>query len=121
MSTPRAGTWYLATQLMLHPVSLDPIPKVITEAHLPVAAVMYDVIPYRFPEIYQVDPNARRQAQLRAPLARTVDALLAISEFAADTAATELGFPRCADRHDRSRRRRQVRLPTPDPRPRLPE
>jgi glycosyltransferase involved in cell wall biosynthesis len=89
-----AGTWYLATQLMLHPVSLDPIPKVVTEAHLPVAAVMYDVIPYRFPEIYQVDPNARCQALLRASLARTVDTLLAISEFAADTAATELGFPR---------------------------
>jgi hypothetical protein len=55
---------------------------------------MYDVIPYRFPEIYLADPNARRQAQLRAPLARTVDALLAISEFAADTAANELRFPR---------------------------
>jgi glycosyltransferase involved in cell wall biosynthesis len=89
-----AGTWYVATQLMLHPVSLDPIPKVVTEARLPVAAVMYDVIPYRFPEIYLADPNARRQAQLRAPLARTVDVLLAISEFAADTAATELSFPR---------------------------
>ena len=88
------GTWYLATQLMLHPVSLDPIPSIITQARLPVAAVVYDVIPYRFPETYLADPNARRQAQLRAPLARTVDTLLAISEFAADTAAAELNFPR---------------------------
>ena len=78
---------------MLHPVPLDPIPRVITEAGLPVAAVMYDVIPYRFPEQYQVEPSARRQAQLRAPLARTCDALLAISQFAAVTAAEELDFP----------------------------
>ncbi len=89
----RPGTWYVATQLMLHPVPLDPIPRVITEAGLPVAAVMYDVIPYRFPEQYQVEPSARRQAQLRAPLARTCDALLAISQFAAVTAAEELDFP----------------------------
>ena len=32
------GTWYLATQLMLHPIPLDPIPRCITEARLPVAA-----------------------------------------------------------------------------------
>jgi glycosyltransferase involved in cell wall biosynthesis len=87
------GTWYLATQLMLHPVPLDPIPSVITQARLPVAAVMYDVIPYRFPDRYQVEPSARRQAQLRAPLARTLDAMLAISQFSATTAAEELGYP----------------------------
>ena len=84
------GTWYVATQLMLHPIPLDPIPSVITRARLPVAAVMYDVIPYRFPDRYQVEPNARRQAPLRASLARTVDAMLAISQFAARTAADEL-------------------------------
>ena len=78
---------------MLHPIPLDPIPSVITQARLPVAAVMYDVIPYRFPEQYQVEPNARRQAQLRAPLARTVDAMLAISQFSAITAADELDYP----------------------------
>ena len=87
------GTWYLATQLMLHPIPLDPIPRCITDARLPVAAVMYDVVPYRYPEIYFTDPNARRQAELRAPLARTVDTLLAISDFAATTAADELAFP----------------------------
>ena len=87
------GTWYLATQLMLHPIPLDPIPRCITDARLPVAAVMYDVIPYRYPEIYFVEPNARHQAELRAPLARTVDTLLAISEFAATTASEELAFP----------------------------
>ena len=78
---------------MLHPIPLDPIPRAITDARLPVAAVMYDVIPYRFPDRYQVEPSARRQAQLRAPLARTTDALLAISQFAATTAADELDFP----------------------------
>ncbi len=87
------GTWFVATQLMLHPIALDPIPRVVTEARLPVAAVMYDVIPYRFGEKYLVEPNARRQAQLRAPLARTVDTLLAISEFAATTASIELDYP----------------------------
>jgi glycosyltransferase involved in cell wall biosynthesis len=87
------GTWFLATQLMLHPIPLDPIPRCVTDARLPVAAVMYDVIPYRYPEQYFDDPNARRQAQLRAPLARTVDALLAISDFAGSTAAEELDYP----------------------------
>jgi glycosyltransferase involved in cell wall biosynthesis len=89
--SPRS--WYLATQLMLHPIPLDPIPSVITQARLPVAAVMYDVIPYRFPEHYQVESNARVQAPLRAALARTVDAMLAISEFSAVTAAEALGYP----------------------------
>ncbi len=88
------GTWYLATQLMLHPIPLDPIPRCITDARLPVAAVMYDVIPYRYPEVYFEDPNARRQADLRAPLTRTIDTLLAISDFAASTAAVELDYPR---------------------------
>jgi glycosyltransferase involved in cell wall biosynthesis len=87
------GTWYLATQLMLHPIPLDPIPRCVTDARLPVAAVMYDVIPFRYPGVYLSEPNARLQAGLRAPLARTVDALLAISDFAATTAAEELRFP----------------------------
>jgi glycosyltransferase involved in cell wall biosynthesis len=88
------GTWYVATQLMLHPVPLDPIPGIVTDARLPVAAVMYDVIPHRYPERYLTDPFARRLAHVRTPLARTLDALLAISHFAADTAADELDFPR---------------------------
>lgn len=88
------GTWFLATQLMLHPVSLDPIPSIVTRARVPVAAVMYDVIPYRYPERYLVDPNARAQARLRASMARTVDAMVAISEFSADTAAAMLDVPR---------------------------
>lgn len=87
------GTWFVATQLMLHPVPLDPIPAIVTDARLPVAAVMYDVIPHRYPERYLTDPFARRLAQIRTPLARTVDTLLAISQFAADTAADELAYP----------------------------
>ncbi len=50
------GTWYVATQLMLHPIPLDPIPRV--DHRGPAARsrrVMYDVIPYRFPEQYQVE------------------------------------------------------------------
>lgn len=88
------GTWFIATQLMLHPIPLDPVPRIITESGLPVAAVMYDVIPERYPEQYQVRPVARAQVQLRGMLTRTLDALLAISDFAADTAAEELRFPR---------------------------
>ncbi|MBI4882970.1 MAG: glycosyltransferase family 4 protein [Actinobacteria bacterium] len=88
------GAWYLATQLMLHPIPLDPVPRIITDSGMPVAAVMYDVIPERYPERYQVRPQARVQVQLRGMLTRTLDALLAISDFAADTAADELRFPR---------------------------
>ena len=88
------GAWFVATQLMLHPIPLDPVPRIITESGLPVAAVMYDVIPERYPLQYQVRPTARAQVQLRGILARTLDALLAISDFAADTAAHELRYPR---------------------------
>lgn len=90
----RAGTWFVATQLMLHPIPLDPVPRIITESGLPVAAVMYDVIPERYPQQYQTRPTPRAQVRLRGILTRTLDALLAISDFAADTSAQELRFPR---------------------------
>ena len=82
--------WFVATQLMLHPVALDPIPVTVTEAGLPVAAVMYDVIPQRYPSRYLANPAARRQSELRSALARTVDLMLAISGFSALTARHEL-------------------------------
>ncbi len=88
-----ADSWYLATQMMLHPIPLDPVPRLVTDAGLPVAAVLYDVIPERYPELYQVRPQARAQVQLRGMLTRTLDALLAISQFASDTAGDELRFP----------------------------
>lgn len=88
------GSWFLSTQLMLHPIPLDAVPTIVTEAGLPVAAVMHDVIPERYPEQYQVLPTPRAQVRLRGMLTRTLDALLAVSEFAADTAAHELRFPR---------------------------
>ncbi len=88
------GSWYLATQLMLHPIPLDPVPRIITDSGLPVAAIMYDVIRERHPELYQVRAESRAQVLIRGMLARTLDALLAISDFAADTAAEELHFPR---------------------------
>ncbi len=115
----RAGTWYLATQLMLHPVPLDPVPSIVTEARLPVAAVMYDVIPERYPERYQAQPAARVQAQLRASLARTLDAFLAISTFSADTAADQLRFPRERIRVIGAGVEPQFVPPTSDPWPRL--
>lgn len=91
----RAGpsTWYLATQLMLHPIPLDPIPSAVTRAGLPVAALMYDVIPYRHPDLYLRHRVPRSQAQLRRVLAGTLDVLLANSEFVRTTAADELGYP----------------------------
>jgi glycosyltransferase involved in cell wall biosynthesis len=93
-SSPWMPPWYVATQAMLHPVTLDPIPQLITQARFAVAAVMYDVIPHRYPERYLVDPAARRLAEVRAPLVRTMDALVAISEFAAETASDVLTFDR---------------------------
>ncbi|MFZ8947421.1 MAG: glycosyltransferase family 4 protein [Ilumatobacteraceae bacterium] len=84
--------WFVATQLMLHPVALDPVPVTVTEAGLPVAAVMYDVIPQRYPSRYLVNPAARRQSELRSALARTVDLMLAISGFSALTARHELAL-----------------------------
>ena len=45
----------------------------VTEAGLPVAALLYDVIPYRYPEQYLTEDDPLRQARLRAVLSRTVD------------------------------------------------
>ncbi len=59
--------------MFLHPISLDPIPQSVTEAGLPVAALLYDVIPYRYPEQYLAEDDPLRQARLRAVLSRTVD------------------------------------------------
>ena len=67
----------------------------------PVAGVMFDVIPFRHPERYQHDQAVRRRIRLRASLARSLDAVLAISEFSATTAIDELRLHRGARRHDR--------------------
>jgi glycosyltransferase involved in cell wall biosynthesis len=86
------GTWFLATALYLHPVSLDPIPAAVTDARLPVAALLYDVIPYRYPDQYLADDDPARQARLRAMWARTIDVHCANSAFVARTAVEELGL-----------------------------
>lgn len=86
--------WYLATLLMQTPVPWDPIPSIITRSRIPVAAVMYDVIPYRYPERYLRFLPGRREAELCGALAKTVDAMAAISTFSADTAAEVFDFPR---------------------------
>ena len=86
------GTWYLATSLFLHPISLDPIPASVTEARLPIAALLYDVIPYRYPEQYLTEDDPHRQARLRAVLSRTVDVFCSNSEFVSRTAVDALGL-----------------------------
>ena len=48
----------------------------------PGAAVRFDLPPYRYPEVDVIGPNARRRTELRAPLAPTVDTLLAMSDVA---------------------------------------
>ncbi|MFZ9157033.1 MAG: glycosyltransferase [Ilumatobacteraceae bacterium] len=87
-------TWFLCTQMMLHPVALDVVPRAVTEAGLRVAGVLHDVIPYRYPDRYLVEDSARVQARMRAGLVRTFDRLLSNSTFSADTASNVLGFSR---------------------------
>ena len=87
-------TWFMCTQMMLHPIPLDVVPRMITEAGLRVVGVLHDVIPYRYPEQYLRDPSALRQSQLRAMLVRTFDAMVANSTFSADTGSPVLDFNR---------------------------
>ena len=89
-----ASTWFMCTQMMLHPVCLDVVPEAVTEAGLRVVGVLHDVIPQRYPDRYLVDPNARTQAVMRALMVRTFDAMMANSTFSADTASVVLDFPR---------------------------
>lgn len=88
------SSWFLCTQMMLHPVALDVVPRAVTEAGLRVVGVLHDVIPYRYPDRYLVEDSARVLARLRAGLVRTFDRLLSNSTFSADTASVVLGFPR---------------------------
>ena len=66
--------------MFLAPIAFDPIPR-ITDAGLPVVGIMYDVIPFRHPELYFDNDAAIRQAAVRGHLARTVDVTVAISQF----------------------------------------
>jgi glycosyltransferase involved in cell wall biosynthesis len=92
-SEPRS-TWFMCTQMMLHPVSLDVVPRAVTEAGLRVVGVLHDVIPQRYPDRYLIDLPGRVQASLRPSLVRTFDALLSNSTFSADSASAVLGFAR---------------------------
>ena len=92
MSNEPASTWFLCTQMMLHPVALDVVPRAATDAGLRVVGVLHDVIPYRYPDRYLADASARVQARLRAGLVRTFDLLLSNSTFSADTASVVLGW-----------------------------
>ncbi len=86
--------WFICTQLMLHPVPLDVIPSIVTEADLRVAAIVHDVIPQRFPERYLTNDHARVQTRLRTLTCRSIDRFCANSTFTADTSAIELGVER---------------------------
>jgi glycosyltransferase involved in cell wall biosynthesis len=88
------STWFMCTQMMLHPIALDVVPLAVTEAGLRVVGVLHDVIPYRHPDRYLVEDVARVQARLRAGLVRTFDRLLSNSTFSADTASAVLDFHR---------------------------
>ena len=86
--------WFICTQLMLHPVPLDVIPRVVTELDLKVAAIVHDVIPQRFPERYLTNDHARLQTRLRTLTCRSIDIFFANSTFTAETSAIELGVDR---------------------------
>lgn len=86
--------WFICTQLMLHPVPLDVIPRVVTELDLKVAAIVHDVIPQRFPERYLTNDHARLQTRLRTLTCRSIERFCANSTFTADTSAVELGVDR---------------------------
>ena len=96
---PGGHTWFVCTQLMLHPPCLDVIPRFITQLRMPVVGVLHDVIPQRFPERYLTDPAARIQTRLRESLCRTIDVFWTNSEFTADTGAVELGVARSRLHH----------------------
>lgn len=86
--------WFICTQLMLHPIPLDVVPRVVTELDIKVAAIIHDVIPQRFPERYLANDHARIQTRLRTVTCRSIDRFCANSTFTADTSAVELGVDR---------------------------
>jgi glycosyltransferase involved in cell wall biosynthesis len=108
------GVWFLATSMYLHPISLDPIPLAVTEARLPVAALLYDVIPYRHAAQYLVEDDPARQARLRAAWARTVDVHCANSQFVASTAVDALGLAAARIRVVGAAANRRFRRPAAD-------
>ena len=94
VAASRDNPWFICTQLMLHPIPLDVVPRVITEFDIKVAAIIHDVIPQRFPERYLTNDHARLQTRLRTVTCRSIDRFCANSTFTADTSAIELGVDR---------------------------
>lgn len=94
VAASRDNPWFICTQLMLHPIPLDVVPRVITELDIKVAAIIHDVIPQRFPERYLTNDHARLQTRLRTVTCRSIDRFCANSTFTADTSAIELGVDR---------------------------
>ncbi len=67
LGTSTTGAWYVATGLFLSPTSFDPVPRIVTESRVPVAGVVFDVIPFRHPELYQDDEADHRRLQSSPP------------------------------------------------------
>jgi glycosyltransferase involved in cell wall biosynthesis len=66
-------------------------PKFVDELGLFYAAIAYDLIPLHHPEEYLVHPGQRRRYGARLNVLSTADAILAISEHAADDIRLRLG------------------------------
>ncbi|MDO5758255.1 MAG: glycosyltransferase [Rhodobacterales bacterium] len=59
----------------------------------PTAVILYDLIPFIFPDIYLTDPNTKRFYENKIAALKRADCLLAISECSARDGIEHLGFP----------------------------
>jgi glycosyltransferase involved in cell wall biosynthesis len=82
--------WWVATAMFLGGPSFDPVPSIVTDSGCRVAALIYDVIPFRHPDRYQQTAASRAFYTLRASIARSADVYAAISRFSALTATQHL-------------------------------
>lgn len=84
----------LDTLLMLNPFELSPgfEPPPRVPGGVPIIAVLYDLIPMRFPESYLSDPGVKRRYHRRIDTISCYDCLLAISESTRRDAIDLLGL-----------------------------
>ena len=89
------GGVFLAGSLFEMDESIDGVlPRRFRDPAWRRVAVLYDLIPLRFPEVYLTNPYLRHPYQARVEAVRAMDHLLAISEATADDAAALLGHGR---------------------------
>ena len=87
-----AGGVFVAGSLFELQESVDRVlPRAFRDAAWRRVAVLYDLIPLRFPELYFGNPVMRHSYRARVETARTMDHLLAISQATADDAHELLG------------------------------